>query len=242
MRPRIAIGWDAREDDACRIAEASYYRRSSHALDIRFLDAARLRAQGLYSRPTRQDGLRTWDIVSGAYMSTAHANARFLLPWVYDGGWVLFTDGDILVRDDVRQVFALADERYAVMCVQHGAMETGLEKKGGHAQQAYPRKNWSSVMLWNLDHPAHRRLSLADVNGRPGRELHAFYWLEDAEIGALPARWNHLVGVDPVPPAGPDGVALAHFTLGLPRIPGYEACAFADEWRTAGQLLAVGAP
>jgi hypothetical protein len=82
----------------------------------------------------------------------------------------------------------------------------------GQQQVAYARKNWSSVALWNCDHPANRRLSLVDVNERPGRDLHAFYWLHDDEIGELPARWNWLVGVQDKP----EDPAIAHFTLGTP--------------------------
>jgi hypothetical protein len=73
------------------------------------------------------------------------------------------------------------------------------------------------VMLWNCDHPANQRLSLQDVNERPGRDLHRFYWLNDDEIGSLPREWNWLVNVT----EKPKNPCIAHFTLGGPFTPGW---------------------
>ena len=78
--------------------------------------------------------------------------------------------------------------------------------------------------MFNCDHPANQRLSLQDVNERPGRDLHRFYWLHDDEIGELPPEWNWLVGVQPMP-AEPK---LAHYTLGTPDI--VESCEHAELW------------
>jgi hypothetical protein len=97
---------------------------------------------------------------------------------------------------------------------------------GGMIQTAYERKNWSSVMLFNCDHPANRRLTIEDVNGRPGRDLHAFYWLHDSEIGELPPTWNWLVNVTPKPVAP----KLAHFTNGGPWIPNWEPAPHDEIW------------
>jgi hypothetical protein len=85
------------------------------------------------------------------------------------------------------------------------------------------------VMLWNCDHPANQRLTLQDVNERPGRDLHRFYWLNDSEIGALPPEWNWLVGVQPKP-AAPQ---IAHFTLGGPFTPGWKGAEHDEIWAEA---------
>src|ERR1041384_2173684 len=98
------------------------------------------------------------------------------------------------------------------MGVQHADTPGTVQKMDGQVQTAYARKNWSSVMLFNCDHPANRRLSLVDVQERRGFDLHQFYWLNDAEIGALPAEWNWLIG-EQERPANPK---IAHFTLGGP--------------------------
>ena len=61
-----------------------------------------------------------------------------------------------------------------------------------------------------------------------GQWLHAFTWLKDNQIGALPATWNHLVGYDIVPQTIPCGI---HFTSGIPTMPGHEDDIYADLWR-----------
>lgn len=132
----------------------------------------------------------------------------------------------MLVRADIMELFALADPHYAVQVVKHDHRPTELRKMDGQVQTAYPCKNWSSVMLWNVEHPANRRLTLDFINSAPGRMLHSFCWLDEEEIGELPAEWNHLVGVNP---PNPDA-KIAHFTLGTPDMLGYEESEFADEW------------
>jgi hypothetical protein len=65
------------------------------------------------------------------------------------------------------------------------------------------------------------------VNTATGLELHQFKWLEnDALIGALPSRWNHLVGYD----APRKDAALVHFTIGGPYFDEYRDCEYSAEW------------
>jgi hypothetical protein len=232
MSRNIWIGYDPLEHDAYKVAVDSLleHYRGEDELDVRPLDMFGLTAQGFYRRPLEYRDGRPWDTLSGAPMSTTHANARFFIPRLQRGGLALFTDGDVLFRGDVEALFRLADPRYAVQVVKHWHVVGDLKtKKGGHVQLPYARKNWSSVMLWNLDHPAHKRLTDQLLNGAPGRELHAFCWLEDDEIGSLPASWNDLVGASP----SLTDPNLVHYTLGLPNVAGYERSAFADEWRAA---------
>jgi hypothetical protein len=129
---------------------------------------------------------------------------------------------------DVADLFKLADPKKAVMVVKHEQGGGGL-KMDGQAQVAYPRKNESSVMLVNAGHPANQRLSLQDVNERPGRDLHRFYWLNECEIGYLPADWNWLVGVEPMP-CSP---SIAHFTLGGPWLPNWKRTEHDGIWEAA---------
>jgi hypothetical protein len=67
------------------------------------------------------------------------------------------------------------------------------------------------------------------INTVPGRDLHAFKWLADEEIGELLPEWNYLIG-HTVLPEGVDP-KLVHFTEGIPSMPGYENAPYADEWR-----------
>jgi hypothetical protein len=226
------IGWDANEMTAHSVAAASFRQHTTDELNIRPIGIASL--TDLYRRETTTWEGQLFDVISQAPMTTSHAIARFFVPLLQDyQGWALFTDGDVLCRADVAQLFACADDRYAVQMVQHPPLlETG-SKKTGVPQLAYPRKNWSSVMLFQCGHPANRALTLEALNTWTGRALHAFSWLTDDQIGPLPAGWNYLVGVTPL--MAPECVQLAHFTLGTPDLPGHEQDAFADEWFTVAE-------
>lgn len=233
---RVFLGWDPREVAAYAVAARSIQARASVPVDIRKIRLDWLRDRGWYLRPTVRRNGQLWDVVSEAPMSTEHAIARFFVPLLCGfSGWALFADSDVLVRADLAELFALADERYAVQVVQHAYEPSETRKMDGQIQTAYARKNWSSVVLWNCAHEAHRALTINVLNGWPGRDLHAFTWLADDLIGALPAAWNHLVGVSS---ESAEPVKLAHFTLGLPNMAGYESCAFADEWRAAAEVCA----
>lgn len=219
----IFIGYDGRESEAYRVAEKSLKRVSPWAKPQR-LDAERLAAYGLLRRPTDLRG-GIYDLPSNAPASTSFHVSRFLVPHLCQSGWALFVDCDVVFLGDVADLFSKADPTKAVMVVKHEQQGNGT-KMDGQIQTVYPRKNWSSVVLWNCDHPANRRLSLQDVNERPGRDLHAFYWLHDSEIGELGEDWNWLVNVTQ-PPVSP---RLAHFTLGGPWLKGWAGAEHDGLW------------
>lgn len=235
---RVFIGWDENERRACTVADYSLHRSASRSPV--HVDRISMLTVKDYARPTTTLPTgQLFDEISDAPMSTAHAIARFWVPRLCEfTGWALFTDGDVLFRDDVSRVFACADPAYAVMVVQHEPMPEQGKKKRGHVQQAYPRKNWSSVILWNCGHLANRALTPEVLNGWPGRDLHAFRWLRDEQIGALPSRWNHLVGVS-APDPNP---AIVHYTLGTPDVDGHDADAYADEWTLAARVAGYALP
>ena len=223
----VFVGFDPREADAFAVARSSIRRHMTIPVPVYGVVLDDLRRKGLYWRETeRRDG-RLWDTISGAPMSTEFAISRFLVPVVAKTKWALFVDADVMARTNVARLIDIADDSFAVMCVKHDFAPPEGVKMDGQAQLPYPRKNWSSVVLWNLDHEANRNITAGMVNELPGRDLHRFCWLEDEHIGELPARWNHLVGHhEPTPDA-----AIVHFTDGVPSMPGYEESAFADEWR-----------
>jgi hypothetical protein len=223
---KIYIGYDPREDEAYRVAEFSLRRHASRPMTVTPLKLDRLQAQGLSQRPYRIFRNSLWDVLSDAPCSTEFSNSRFLTPLLAQSGWALFIDCDMLFLGDAARLFALADPRYAVMCVKHRHAGDEGVKMDGCEQTVYPRKNWSSVMLFNCDHPANAGLTLDIVNGAPGRDLHRFCWLDDDEIGDLPPEWNWLVGVQPKPA----DVQLAHYTLGMPFMAGYERAEHSQLW------------
>ncbi len=217
------VGYDGREDMAYHVCVKTLVKHASVPVRVYQLREDVLRSQGLYWRthviPHRDDGdLRPF--------STEFAFSRFLVPTLMKWkGWALFFDLDFMWRADVKELFDLRDDRYAVMVVKHDFQPTEEIKMDGVKQTVYPRKNWSSLMLWNCQHPANYKIELHDVNTQSGTWLHGFHWLDDDLIGSLPEEWNHLVGHSRT--INPKAV---HFTSGGPWMPGYYHVEFADEW------------
>ena len=225
---RVFVGFDPDEALAYAVCVASLVKHSSIPLDVQPLVQADLRAKGLYRRTEAigEDGQR-WCCVSDAPMATEFSNSRFVVPRLAAGGWALFCDSDFLWRRDVAELLTEADPAHAVTVVKHRHAPEDGRKMRGQAQTRYARKNWSSLILWNLEHEANRLVD-AVADTWPGRALHALRWLMDDEVGVLPGRWNWLEGVDPQPDIG--GPSAVHYTLGTPDMPGREGAAYAQEW------------
>lgn len=227
----IWVGFDPREAAAFAVARSTAVANAPTMAPVQGLVLSQLKKNDLYVRPTEwrmgTDRPVMWDAISDAAMSTEHANARFLVPYLAKFGWALFMDGDMLVRAPMDDLFGSLDPKYAVYCVKHGHTPTSTIKMDGQVQSAYSRKNWSSFVIFNCDHPSNQRLTLDLVNSVPGRDLHRFCWLEDDEIGELDPAWNFLVGHSS-PSIEPK---VVHFTDGVPDMPGYENVPYADEWR-----------
>ncbi len=237
MEKSVWIGFDPREIAASVVAHYSLERHMvARVIPVRGVVLSWLRRDGLYTRPTSRRGAQLWDDISEAPMATEFAISRFLVPHLVrqqsrapSPRWAVFMDCDMLVRANIERLFAQADPSKAVMVVKHNHNPKETVKMDGQTQTRYARKNWSSVMLFNVDHPANDALTVDLVNTVPGRDLHRFCWLEDEEIGELPPEWNYLVGhseTDEEP-------AIVHFTDGIPLMPGYEDCEFAGEWCAA---------
>jgi hypothetical protein len=211
---RVFIGFDPRETVAYNVLAHSINARASQPVTIAPLALSQL--GGLYTRERNP------------LQSTDFSFSRFLTPYLsgYEG-WSVFMDCDMLMRDDIAGLWALRDERYAVMCVKHDHQPKEDTKFLGAVQTKYEKKNWSSVMLFN--NARCRALTPDYVNRATGLELHQFKWLSnDNLIGSLPPRWNHLVGYQ-----APSGeAALVHFTLGGPYFDDYVDCEYASEWHS----------
>ena len=215
----VCIGYDPREAVAFSVLAHSIHARASVPVNITPLMLSQL------------DGLLTRE--RHPLQSTDFSFSRFLTPYLANyQGWSLFMDCDMLLLEDIAALWALRDERYAVMVVKHDHVPRETTKFLGEPQTQYEKKNWSSVMLFN--NARCKALTPDYVNTASGLELHQFKWLAgngdgggDALIGALPSRWNHLVGYD----APRADAALVHYTLGGPYFADYAHCEYADEWR-----------
>ena len=212
---RYFIGYDEREAGAFSVLSYSIQRHASQPVSITPVMLDQLRPAGLYWRE------------ANALASTDFSFSRFLVPALCDfQGWAVFSDNDMLMREDVARLWELRDDRYAVQVVKHNHVPKEQTKFLGKTQTKYEKKNWSSVMLLNCAKCT--RLTPEYVNTASGLELHQFKWLDgDERIGELPSRWNHLVGYD----AYRDDAALVHFTTGGPYFKEYERCEYSDEWR-----------
>lgn len=212
----VFIGVDPRERAATNVLIDSLVQNSSQTLAITPMLTPILEKNGLYWRN------------KDPKQSTAFSFTRFLVPRLMGyQGWAIFMDCDILVRGDIADLWSLRDETFAVQCVKQEHVPAETRKFLGEPQSAYPKKNWSSVMLLNCSRCT--ALTPEYVNNASGLELHRFHWLAgEHEIGPLPEGWNHLVAVQDS--ALSEGAPLLHWTLGGP---------WFREHRTMGGRLAA---
>ena len=214
---KIFVGYDSREHIAWEVCRHSLQRHANDGLTVIPIRQESLRELGLYTRPV------------DTRSSTEFSITRFLTPYLAgQSGWVAFCDCDFLFTVDVHDVFDGLDPSKAVYCVQHDYTPAHSIKMDGKHQAAYPRKNWSSFMLFNCDHPDVRALTPAVVNSAEPAYLHRFQWIRDTDsIGALDPDWNFLVGEYPKPAQTP---RVLHYTVGGPWFDAWQHCDYADIW------------
>ena len=224
MTNTVFIGYDSREKIASDVCEYSLKHTTEEPIEIKYLKLNELKKQGIYTRG--QDTLG----------STEFTFSRFLIPYLQDyKGWALFCDCDFLWLDDVDKLFAQRDDNYAVMCVHHDYTPKEGEKMDGKQQHLYPRKNWSSMVLWNCGHPSNQQVIPEMVNNETGKFMHRFSWLKDSEIGQISHEWNWLEGwyKEPV-----DGKPKAiHYTEGGPWFENCQNVDYADLWTSTANKV-----
>lgn len=160
--------------------------------------------------------------------STEFSLTRFLTPMLSGySGQALFLDCDMLVRCDIKELFDSCGYDKDVYVVKHDYTPKGETKFLDSVQHTYPRKNWSSVMMFNCSNSPCKRLTNQFVVNSSPSVLHQFKWCQDDRIGELGPEWNHLVGeYDPNPDA-----KIVHFTNGIPAFKGLGRQEFSKEWR-----------
>lgn len=234
--PRIYIGYDPSEKLAYEVCRVSLQQNGP--VDISPVSLPVLRRAGLYRRGFFLSNEQPHDTQDGRPFSTEFSFSRFLVPilgQIEGRHWVLWSDSDFLFRADVRELFALADDRYACMVVKHDYRPLESHKmRRALAQERYSRKNWSSLILWNCHHPATQSLTPYEVNTSPGRWLHGFSWIEDRYIGEIPGEWNWLQSW-----SDPEVDAKAvHYTLATPDVPHAPETPWDAEWREIAERIA----
>lgn len=230
MTLKIFIGYDPRDERAFRVCEASLKDRAGGPIEVVPIREWDVRRTLNYRRGYRVLGSgQMIDENDLTPFSTQFSFTRFLVPALckFVDDLVLYMDPDMLVRADICQLIDLCRHTpgKAVYCVNHHHLPRESKKMDGVRQTTYPRKNWSSLVVWNPRRNA--SLTPEEVSRRPGRYLHGFHWLRDDEIGGLPEMWNWLEGWSStkiVP-------KVVHFTNGTPDMPGRRNAGYAREWR-----------
>jgi lipopolysaccharide biosynthesis glycosyltransferase len=207
----VFVGYDSREAIAYHTCVNSIIRLSSQPVSIVPL------ALNLLS-----DYVETHTDASNTFVYS-----RFLVPHLMNyQGQAIYIDGDMILRDDIANLWKLYDPTRSVQVVKHNYQTRSTVKYLGNPNESFPRKNWSSVILWNCAAEEHRILTPEFVAQKPGSYLHRFSWVNDNNIGALPIEWNWL----------PDEFGanleakLLHYTLGTPCFNDYATAPQAEDW------------
>jgi len=213
----IFLGYDTRETIAYHVCTNSIIRNATVPVSINPLSLNLLKE---YTE-THNDG------------SNQFVYTRFLVPHLMKyQGCAIFIDGDMILQEDIAKLYKLFDSKYAVQVVKHDYKTKMSTKYLGAKNEDYPRKNWSSVVLWNCSHPKNKMLTPEFVQTALGSQLHRFTWLDDADIGELPIEWNWLAdeyGKNP-------NAKLIHYTLGTPCFEEFANTPMSEHWHAELKL------
>lgn len=217
MTLSVFIGYDAREDIAWQVCAHSILSRTNPAqINIVKLEQQDLRNRKLYWREV--------DLLA----ATDFSLTRFLTPYLAGfKGFAIFVDCDFLFLTDIQSVLSEIDTTKAVSVVQHNYRPVETIKMDQRKQLLYPRKNWSSFMVFNCEHPANQKLTPEAVNSAAPLYLHGLEWLQDDEIGSVDKGWNYLEGWYP---NTYDQLKAVHYTRGGPWFEHMRHCDFANLW------------
>lgn len=209
----VYVGYDSRLDDVYNVCRHSILRHGpANVIPIK-------------QQPLRDLGVYTRDI--DTLGSTEFTLTRFLVPYLSNyEGWSLFCDNDFLWTCDVNEVFALRDERFSVMVVKHDYEPKTDIKMDNKVQHKLPRKNWSSLMLFN--NSKCKNLTPELVNNSEPSYLHRLLWADN--IGSIPHEYNYLVGY-----YSGEFKAL-HYTDGGPWFENYRNCEYSELWNNEYEL------
>ena len=208
----LVVGFDQRESVAYHVFCQSVIDK--YSMPVQFLPLAENMLQDY--KEVHTDG------------SNKFIYSRFLTPYLMDfSGWAIFADGDMVCEADIAELWALRDPTKAVQVVKHDYKTKAHKKYLGNKNEDYPRKNWSSLILWNCEHPENKVLTPSFIQGQPGSYLHRFSWLSDDLIGELPPEWNWLAIEYPENP----NAKLVHYTLGTPCFKDYADESMSNKWQ-----------
>lgn len=219
------IGYDNREDIVYQTARSSLLYHNPETVNVIPLIQDNLRANRIYTRPK--------DLLA----ATDFSLTRFLTPILYNDShykyidafskYCFFVDCDFLFTKDLSELYEEINDnpQYAVYCVKHDYTPLDVQKMAGQRQYKYPRKNWSSFMVFNTRHEVFRNTQkfIDMVNTASPAYLHQFKWIDDDAIYGLDKKYNFLVGEYLAPDQLPELIQqptdktphCIHYTLGV---------------------------
>ena len=208
----IVVGFDQKESVAYHTFTQSVIDKSS--MPIRFMP---LSVGSLTNyKEVHKDG------------SNDFIYSRFLVPYLMKfKGWAIYADGDMVCLKDIKKLWDLRDDKFAVQVVKHDYKTKIKNKYWGNKNEDYPRKNWSSLILWNCEHPSHKVLSPEFIQEQPGSFLHRFSWILDEEIGEIEKEWNWLA----MEYEEKNDINLIHYTIGTPCFEEYKNKSLSSYWK-----------
>ena len=210
-KAKIFIGFDQREACAYHTFVQSLINHSSIPLDITPLCLTSL----VGYKELHRDG------------GNDFVYSRFLSPFLNNfDGWAIYADGDMVCQADILELLKLKDDSKAVMVAKHNYQTKQSKKYFNNKNENYPKKNWSSVILWNCSHPKHKILTPEFIQNQSGKFLHRFSWLDEDEIGEIPLEWNWLALEYPENKEA----KIIHYTLGTPCLKEYKDTNMSDIW------------
>jgi hypothetical protein len=208
----VYIGYDAREHVAAEVCRFSIKENSG-------VDSIFLKSQDIpeFTRPKEQN------------QSTDFTYTRFLVPFLNDyKGISVFCDCDFLFLHDIKEMISDLDLSKPVHVAKHPRyIPNSLIKMDGIQQHQMPRKNWASLIVFNNEHEVCKKITPEYVNNvQPGRLLHLFDWVQDADIGSIPLEWNTLDGYYHF--KNPKAI---HYTDGGPWFKDYQETQYSNIWK-----------
>ena len=175
---RLVVGFDQREAVAYHVFVQSVIEKSSKPISFFHLSS---NAISFYNEIHTD-------------RSNAFTYSRFLTPCLMSfEGWAIYLDGDMVCQEDISLLWSLRDSSKAVQVVKHDYKTKSNNKYLNNINIDYPKKNWSSVIIWNCGHPKNRLLTPELISASDGKFLHRFMWLDEEDIGEIPVEWNWLV-------------------------------------------------
>lgn len=217
----IFVGWDSRFPEPALVLAHSIRKHTSIPVAIHFLDYRHL--QDCYGFNRAYDPKAT----------TEFTYSRFLVPHLcgYDGV-AIFMDNDLVCLSDIAELVRgcttqLLKDAATLLVRKHEQQAVdGAPKMYGAKQTAYPRKNWSSLMV--MDCAKLKLWTKPVVETASGAYLHRFQDIPDAQIGEVPDGWNDLEDQ-----YRPGITKLLHWTEGGPWYEECRDCPHAEVWLQA---------